>query len=236
MDIVLNSKFFAELTPTNLGEKALALGYDGIDLCVREGHPVDPDNADRALPGAIAALRDMGLNCPLVTAPVTFNSSRIPAAERLYAACAEAGVTRIKIGYWYFEEGDDYWEVLARAREELAGFVRLSERYGVQTCCHTHSGSCLGSNCAGLMQLIGEFPPRELGAYPDFGHMALDGEDLAMGLAMVSTHLSIVAAKDATHVEQPGASPSRGPIFTHVGAGSVDWGRALRLLDKMGFT
>ena len=112
----------------------------------------------------------------------------------------------------------------------------MSERYDVQTCCHTHSGSCLGSNCAGLMQLIGEFPLRELGAYPDFGHMALDGEDPAMGLATVATHLSIVAAKDATHVEQPGAGPSRGPFFTHVGAGSVNWERALRLLAKMGFT
>ena len=83
------------------------------------------------------------------------------------------------------------------------------------------------------MQLIGEFPLRELGAYPDFGHMALDGEDPAMGLATVATHLSIVAAKDATHVEQPGAGPSRGPFFTHVGAGSVNWERALRLLAKI---
>ena len=82
MDIVLNSKFFAELAPTNLGEKALALGYDGIDLCVREGHPVNPDNADRALTSAISTLRDMGLSCPLVTAPVTFNSSRVPAPKR----------------------------------------------------------------------------------------------------------------------------------------------------------
>ena len=235
MDIVLNSKFFAELSPAALGEKVASLGYDGVDLCVRAGHPVDLGNVEHALPTAVATLRAAGLSCPLATAPVTFNDAQSPQTERLYAACAEAGVPRIKIGYWYYTEGEDYWTVLERAKEGLAGLARLSARYGVKTCCHTHSGPCLGSNCAGLMQLIGDFAPQEVGAYPDFGHMALDGEDQAMGLAMVKDHLSIVAAKDATHVKRSG-EPPRGPIFTHVGAGSVDWHRALGLLAGLDFS
>ena len=236
MDIVLNSKFFAELSPQALADKVAGLGYDGVDLCVREGHPVDPENVGQALPSAIAQLRAAGLSCPLATAPTTMMDATDSTAERLYAACAEAGVPRIKIGYWYCNEGDDYWAVLDRAKKALAGFARLSGRYGVQTCCHTHSGPCLGSNCAGLMHLIADFPPSEVGAYPDFGHMALDGEDMAMGLSMIAGHLSIAAAKDATHIEQPGVVPPRGPIFTHVGAGSVDWRRALGLLARMDFT
>ncbi|MBT4977345.1 MAG: sugar phosphate isomerase/epimerase [Gemmatimonadetes bacterium] len=236
MHIVLNSKFFAELSPEALADKVAGLGYDGVDLCVREGHPVDPENVGQVLPGAVASLRDAGLSCPLVSAPTTLMEPDDPTAEKLYAACAEAGVPRIKIGYWYCNEGDDYWAVLDRAKEGLAGFARLSERYGVQTCCHTHSGPCLGSNCAGLMHLIGDFSPRDVGAYPDFGHMALDGEDLAMGLSMIAGHLSIAAAKDATHVGQADTVPPRGPIFTHVGAGSVDWRRALRLLAEMEFS
>lgn len=236
MEIVLNSKFFAELSPAELGAKVADLGYDGVDLCIREGHPVDLENVVQALPEAVKIFGDIGLSCPLATAPTTFNDPTAIAAEKLYAACAEAGVPRIKIGYWYCGEGEDYWQVLAGAKESLAGFARLSERYGVQTCCHTHSGPCLGSNCAGLMHLIGDFSPSEVGAYPDFGHMALDGEDLAMGLSMLAGRLSIAAAKDATHVEQAGAEPPRGPIFTHVGAGSVDWRRALRLLAGMDFS
>ena len=234
MDIVLNSKFFSELDPAALAAQVADLGYDGVDLCIRPGHPIDPENISRALRPAVAELHAAGLQCPLVTAPVDFSDPRDPAAERLYAACAEAGVPRVKIGYWYYGEGEDYWQVLERAREDLAGFAELSRRFGVQTCCHTHSGACLGSNCAGLMQLIADFEPAEVGAYPDFGHMALDGEDLALGLGMLRGRLSIVAAKDATHVEREG-EPPRGPIFTHIGAGSVDWRRALRLLAAMGY-
>ncbi len=35
MKIVINSKFFAHLSVAQLGEKAIELGYDGIDICVR---------------------------------------------------------------------------------------------------------------------------------------------------------------------------------------------------------
>ena len=235
MEIVLNTKFFADLAPSALGGKVAELGYDGVDLCIRDGHPVHPQNADKALAGAVRLLREEGLSCPLATAPVDFVDPNEARAERLYAACAEAGVPRLKIGYWQYAEGDEYWALLERAKQALAGFVRLSERYGIQTCCHTHSGPCLGSNCAGLMQLIGDFSPEQVGAYPDLGHMALDGEDPGMGLSMLARHLSIVAVKDATHVERPGEEPSRGPIFTYVGGGSVDWRRILRLLAEAAY-
>ena len=101
MHIVLNSKFFAELSPEALADKVAGLGYDGVDLCVREGHPVDPDNVGQVLPAAVVSLRNAGLSCPLVSAPTTLMEPDDPAAEKLYAACAEAGVPRIKIGYWY---------------------------------------------------------------------------------------------------------------------------------------
>ncbi len=40
--ITLNSKFFAELPPAQLGTKVKSLGHDGLNLCVRLGHPVHP--------------------------------------------------------------------------------------------------------------------------------------------------------------------------------------------------
>ncbi len=234
MNIVLNSKFFEDLSALELGEKAMELGYDGIDICVRPGHPVNLENVDRKLPAAHRIWRQQGLICPLVSAPVNFNDPTTSAAERLYAACAEAGIGHIKLGYWKFEAGDDYWQVLMRAREGLAGFARLSARYGVKTCYHTHSGPCIGSNCAGVMHLVHDLEPQLLWIYPDFGHMALDGEDMAMGLAMIRDYLAIVGIKDSFHARQPeGSEPLHIPMFTSLGQGSVNWRRALELLDLL---
>ena len=234
MYIVLNSKFFKDLSARELGEKARALGYEGIDICVRPGHAVDLENVAKALPEAHRIWLDQGLRCPLATAPVSFTDAA--AGERLYEACARAEIPRIKLGYWYYSQGSGYWDILGRARRELEGFAALSERYGVKSCCHTHSGACLGSNCAGAMHLVRDFDPGLVGVYPDFGHLALDGEDLSMGLSMISEYLTIVAVKDAYHVRRTtGEGPPHVPSIAPVGGGSVNWPRALELLADMGY-
>ena len=236
MEIILNSKYFAELSAAQLGEKVQALGYDGLDVCVRPGHPVHPGNVTMVLPEAVAVWAQQGLSCPLVTLATSFTDPLSEEAKATYAACAEAGVSMIKIGYFRFADGDDYWQRLEQARSDLEGFVQLSEKHGVKTCYHTHSGQCIGSNCAGLMHLIRGFDPACLGAYPDFGHMALDGEDIAMGLSMLRDHLCIVGIKDGFLAHRPGVDPPYEPKLAKVGEGSVHWHTAARTLNDMGFT
>ena len=236
MQIGLNSKMFSELSVGQLGEKAIELGYDGIDICVRPGHPVHPGNASDALPEAVKTWEAQGLTCPLATAPTTMIDPGSPEVEGFYAACAEAGVPRLKIGFGRFGEGDDYWKVLDSARASLRGFVKYSEKYGVQTCYQIHSGPCIGSNSAGLMHLIKGFNPDHVGAYPDFGHLMLDGEDIDMALAMIRNHLSIVGIKDALYAPQPaGRVPPYTPTWVELGAGCVNWRRSLRALRRIGF-
>ncbi len=235
MEIVLNSKFFTELSVEQLGEKAIELGYDGIDICVRPGHPIHVDNVVEALPKALEAWQGQNLTCPLATAATDITNPNAPEVERLYAACAEAGIPRLKIGFWRFNEGDDYWQVIDAARRELEEFSAFSEKYGVQTCYQIHSGPCIGSNCAGLMHLIRGFDPQHIGAYPDPGHLLLDGEDWAMGLAMIGDHLSVVGIKDALYLSQPDHTPPYVPCFVKLGDGGVDWQRYLGLLCESSF-
>lgn len=236
MHIVLNSKFFRTLSVPELAGKARELAFDGIDVSVRQGHPVNPANVEAALPRAVAAWQAQGLICPLATAPVTLVAPDAPEVEPLYAGCAAAGVPRVKIGFFPFTPGADYWALVDAARRALAGFARVGEKHGVQTVYQVHSGPVLGSNCAGLMHLLRGLDPRWVGAYPDLGHMALDGEDYPMGLAMVREYLSIVAVKDACHAPQPaGSEPPFLARFVRVGDGAVNWRRALGALKGLGF-
>ena len=76
-EIILNSKFFGSLSVEDLGRKVIDLGYDGVDVNVREGHPVNPGNAIVALKEAVARWKDMGLTCPLATAPVEFGGPKV---------------------------------------------------------------------------------------------------------------------------------------------------------------
>ncbi len=236
MLLVLNSKFFNTLSPAELGEKALELGYDGVDVCVRPGHPVTPENVVTELPKAVTLWQSQGLCCPMATAPVTFVDPTTEEAERMYAGCMAAGVPRLKLGFFRFKDGDDYWQRVDASRRALEQFAQLSEKHGVQTVYQVHSGQCLGSNCAGVMHLLRGFDPKWIGAYPDLGHILLDGEDYAMGLALIRDYLSIVAIKDALYAPQPaGSEPPYRPCFVPVGKGAVNWRRAFGVLKAMGY-
>ena len=61
--ITLNSKFFAELPPAQLGTKVKSLGHDGLDLCVRLGHPVHPGK-DWGSKLIIGACKNEDINFP----------------------------------------------------------------------------------------------------------------------------------------------------------------------------
>jgi len=78
MEIVLNSKFFTELSVEQLGEKTIELGYDGVDICVRPGHPIHVDNVVEALPKAMKVWAGQNLTCPLATAATDITDPNAP--------------------------------------------------------------------------------------------------------------------------------------------------------------
>ena len=123
-----------------------------------------------------------------------------------------------------------------RIRKLFEGWEKLGEKHNVKICYHTHSNRCMGLNCASLMHLIQGFDPRHIGAYIDTGHMAVEGEEWAFGLAMVRDYLSIVALKDAIALreEKNGhGAPKR--VFPPAGEGIVDWTAVFAELVRIGF-
>ena len=237
MQIILFTKFFETLAPEALGEHVAGLGYDGLDLTVRPGYPINPDNVRSVLPPAARQWAELGLSCPMITAPTELNDPKHADAIAIYEAAAEAGVQVIKTGYFTFKPGMHYWNAVDHARRQLEGFEALSARTGVKSLYHTHSGAVLGSNCAGLMHLLQGRDPAHVGAYLDPGHLAVGGEDIDMAFAMCTDYLTAVAAKDARHEAdpRPDAPAPYGRAFVYLGDGAAPWDRVLELLAERQF-
>ncbi len=237
MQLVRFTKFWDGLSARELGERARSLGYDGLDLAVREGHAIDPGNAARELPAAVRAWRGLGVDCPMISSATSLTDPTAAQAVELFEAAAAAGVPRIKIGYFKYEPGQDFEAVWSDAQRRLAGFARLSRRTGVQAMYHTHSGSCLGSNCAGMRHLLQDLDPREVGAYVDLGHLAINGEDVQLGLPMLRERLAAVGGKDARHVrdQRPTRRAAYADGFVMLGQGAAEWPEAIALLRAWQF-
>src|SRR5262249_54755827 len=139
MRYVYFTKMLQKLTVKDLVAFCKDTGLDGVDMAVRPGFPVTPDNAAKALPEAAKALKDAGLVIGLVSAPTNLTDPESKSAKTVFDACAAAGVPAVKIGYFAYRPPFD--DGLKDARKKLAGFAKLAARTKVKCAYHTHSGN-----------------------------------------------------------------------------------------------
>ena len=240
MKLIVFSKMLQEKSVAELIDLAQRHGYDGYDLAVRPGHPVNPDNAAAALPQAQTQMEQAGLQIGMVTGNFDLLTADHPLAEPLLAAMDSANVRLLKLGYFRFEpQTMDYWEQVENVRRAFAAWEKLASIYNVKICYHTHSHYCMGLNAAALMHLLRDFDPAYLGAYLDPGHFAVDGEPFDFGLAMAREHLSILSVKDVLveRVEKNGHGAAKA-LWVAAGEGIVDWTAVfgeLRRIEYDGF-
>lgn len=236
MKLIMFTKHLEGMDVAGIIESLQSVGVDGADLCVRNGYPVNPENIDTALPAAAKQFEAAGLSIPLVTTPGDFNRPDIDYAERYYAACGEAGVKHIKLGYWKWQSGTSYWAEVDKIRGYLDKFQELSAKTGVQTVVHNHSGQSMGLNSCAAMNLVKGFDPQHIGIFSDPGHLSLCGEPIDMALDIVSEYLSILAFKDMIleRISKDGQMTWKSATRT-LGWGFVDWHTTIATLKSMNY-
>ena len=237
MKLVMFSKALKDRDVPGMIDWARDVGIDGYDLCVRPDYTVNPDNVAAALPAAVKKFTAAGLCIPMVTANFDVLWPSCAGIEDLLGAMAEAGVRHLKLGYYKFNPDEqDYWDEVARIRKGFSDWQELGRRHGVKICYHTHSNRCMGLNGAALAHLIQGTDPALIGAYVDPGHLSVEGEEFAVALAMVKSHLSIVAVKDMlVWREKKEGHGARKRSVVPAGEGMVDWTAVFAALGKVGY-
>lgn len=230
MNYVYFTKLLTELDVPGLIRFARDVGLDGFDLAVRPGYPVNPDNALVELPRAAQQVRAEKLNIGLVTAPTNLIDPEGRLGQTLFEACGKAGVPAIKIGY--FPYAGKFDAALAEARKRMAGFAKLAARTGVRACYHTHSGSYLGNNAAGLRLLLQDLDPHHVGAFVDTGHVAVNGGPIRLELDLIRPWLSLLAIKDMAWEKQKQGWKN---FVVPAGEGIVRWNEVATALKEAGF-
>ena len=199
------------------------LGFDGIELPVRPGFQVLPENVGRGLPKAVAVLADYGLKVLSIAGPTD---------EETIAACAESGVPIIRIMISIDEDG--YLATEARTLRRFDALVPLLERYGVTIGVQNHCDRFV-ANAAGLRHLLGRYDRRHIAAVWDAAHEALNGQDPELALEIVWDHLCMVNLKNAfwQRVNGPEAEYARWQVYWTSGRqGLASWPRVAAELKR----
>ncbi len=168
-----------------LAEFIAGMGFDGVELPVRPGFQVEPQDVAQGLPRAARQMAEAG---------VRIYSIAGPADEATIAACGEAGIPIIRI-MAPVPAGMNYLEAEAQFRRKHEALVPQLERYAVTIGVQNHCGRFV-SGAAGLTRLLAGFNPQHVAAVWDPAHEAVGGGLPEHALDMVWSHLCMVNLKN----------------------------------------
>ncbi|MDH7569518.1 MAG: sugar phosphate isomerase/epimerase [Armatimonadota bacterium] len=236
MQWVMFSKMLGGLSVAEAGERIKALGFDGVDLTVRPQGHVLPENVGRDLAPAVKTLQSLGLEVPMITTAVT--AADEPYARDVFAAAAECGIRKLKLGYWRYEGFGTMEAQIEAARVKLEGIARLAREYGVTACIHCHSGAYISAEPAVIYLLLRDLDPEYAAAYVDPGHMTVEGGAAGwkIGLDLLAPRIRLVAAKSFGwfREEKDGQVRWRHKLVP-LNEGAVDWPAVFACLRQIGY-
>jgi len=213
-----------------LAQAAKEVGFGGIDLTVRQGGHVLPERAAEDLPKAVAAIRDAGLDVPMITTELT--SAEDPAARTILSTAAKLSILFFKPGYYQYKMVNVMRE-LQEAAGRFRGLVTLSKQYGIQAGYHNHE-EYIGAPVWDMATVIDTLDPKWAGFYFDARHAVAEGGVGGWRIAtnLVMPRLKMVATKDFRWERMENGWAARN---CPLGEGMVDWKYFVNALAAGGF-
>lgn len=192
--LCLFSKPVPQLTWQELAQSARIAGFGGIDLTVRRGGHVAPERVATDLPLAAAAIRDAGLQVPMITTELV--TADDPTAEPILSAAGKLSIPFLKPGYYHYKFVN-VLEELAAAGRQFRGLVDLAGKHGIQVGYHNHDGY-IGAPTWDMARVIEPLDSRWCGYYFDLSQATSEGGVGGWRIAanLVMPRLKMVAAKD----------------------------------------
>jgi sugar phosphate isomerase/epimerase len=211
----------------DLGPFVKSLGFAGVELPVRPGYPVNPENAATELPRAARTLGESGVKIVSVAGSTD---------EATIAACGEAGVPILRI-MAPISKDSGYLEQETQLLRRYDALLPALERHHVTLGIQHHTGRYV-TNAAGLRRLVERFDPRQVGAVWDPAHCALSGELPELAIDLLWSHLCLVNLKNGFwhRTNGPEAEVAQyGHYWTSGRQGQCSWPAVAGLLRQRGY-
>lgn len=194
MSVLLFTKLFGSRPAGEIAPVAADLGFDGIDLLIRPGCTLAPDTVTD-LPRVVEEFGSHGVPVSMVTTDLT--DPDVYPVEAVLGACADAGISLVRLGYWSYDGSAPYLAVREQADRDLDRLAEHAEHFGVRLAIQLHGGTIHSSG--GLTRtLLERHDPSLVAAYPDPGNQAVqDGrEDWRLTFDLLEPWMACVGVKN----------------------------------------
>ncbi len=237
-----------------MAETAAELGFDGIDVTVRDGGHVQPERVKDDLPKVAKIVRKAGLDIPMITAGI--EDTRSPHAEEIIRTAGELGIHRYRWGWFSWSDTAKVPDMsnfhagigkpsrtlidVPRRLDELKKRVRelseMNQKFNVCAMYHNHSGPLVGASVWDLWVLIKDFDARWVSSNFDIGHATVEG---GLGGWVNSTRLMAPFIRGTAIKDFKWAQSAKGawePQWCPLGEGMVNFPAFFAMLKEANFT
>jgi sugar phosphate isomerase/epimerase len=235
LKVAIFSKHLHFLRGDEMAAGAAEIGFDGVDLTVRKGGHVEPENVRRDLPALAAAVRKHGLEMPMITTDIV--DTETPRAEEILGVMADLGIRYYRWGGFKYTAAESYPAQLERIKPRIARLAALNARHKVCAIYHTHSGRDLvGAPIWDLYLLLKDFDPHTVAVNYDVAHATIEGGfgGWIDSFRLTAPRLGGIAVKD--FVWAPDAKGDWHPEWKPLGQGMVRFPEFFGMVARSGFS
>ena len=231
--LCLFSKHLPWMGYPEMAKTLKGMGFPGVDLTVRPGGHVLPENAARDLPKAHEALKAEGVELPMITTGLLSNDD--PAARPTLYTAAKLGVPFFKLGYYRYRDVSELEGTLKAVKPQVDSLAALAEHARICGGFHNHSGTYVGTAVWDSYSLLEDVNPEAIGFYFDPCHATIEGGMAGWEISFhrVAPRLKMVACKDFYWEKVKGKWEA---VMCPLGQGMVDYPKFFAMLAKTGFT
>ena len=228
------SKHFQWTTVAEAAKLCADLGYDGMDLTVRDGGHVLPERVSQDLPKAVEAIKAAGLEAPMFTAGIVETTS--PHAEAILKTASSLGIRRYRWGGFRYNTAKPIPAQIAELTAKSKALADLNRRHGMCAMYHTHSGVAqFGASFWDIWMVLKDLDPNQVSVNFDIGHATVEGGD---GGWMNSSRLILPMARGIAVKDFRWEKNAQGrwvPRWCALGEGMVNIREFLGLVKAAGF-
>lgn len=241
MDVTysLFPKMLSRLSADDLADLARDIGFDGVDLVVRDGFWVTPGGLAREAADFVAAMRRRGVRVEFATTSYTPHMLLEDSAP--LHIMADLGITAFRMGYFSYHPAAGIREQLEAARAQMEKLAELCAAARIKAVYQVHHGYAqLVQHSLAALAIVQGLPAEHVGVMLDPGNQFHEGrEHLGKAIRHLGAYFAGIGVKDVLPRLDPDKRhlPGKGwsAIWTPCHEGVTNWheiGGWLRELNR----
>lgn len=221
-----------------LADTAVDAGFDGIDLTVRAGGHVLPENVERDLPRAAEAARKRGIAIYFISTDI--GDADDPLTHRVLSTASSLGIRHYRMRHYFYDATKSITANIGAFREKMTKLAEANQKFRIIGEYQNHSlindpgiynGAYFGSTIWDLHAAVEKVNSPWLGAQYDIAHATIEAtKSWTIGLELLAPFIRSLHVKDFVWKKN---GQVWNPEMVPIGAGMVDFKELFVLLKRM---